>query len=662
MTIDQKAINALKILAVDAVEQAKSGHPGMPLGMAELAACLWMKHLNFNPKNPPWQNRDRFVLSNGHGSMLLYALLHLSGYDLDMAEIRNFRQLGSKTPGHPEYGLTPGVETTTGPLGQGLANGVGMALSEKLLAAEFNRPGHELIDHHTYVFLGDGCMMEGISHEVCSLAGVWGLNKLIAIYDSNNISIDGEIEDWHNEDSRKRFESYGWNVIGPINGHIVTEIDDAIALAKKSSNKPSLIIAKTIIGHGSPNKQGKESSHGSPLGAEEIAALRKKLNWELPPFEIPADIYKMWQDIPRIKAAYKEWQERDASYQKAFPLEHKELNRRLNGELPADWKRIAANICEQANNDKTEVASRKSSLNILNNLAPHLPELFGGSADLTSSNLTKWTGAKAFTVPKFIGNYASFGVREFGMFAILNGMSLHAGLKVFAGTFLTFSDYCRNAIRMAALMKINVVFVFSHDSIGLGEDGPTHQAVEHAASLRLIPGLDVWRPADTAETAVAWCNSLEAKKPSAILLSRQNLPQLDKDDASQIHKGGYILQSNPAAKAQIIATGSEVGLAVTTAKLLEAKGIAVEVVSMPCTTIFDMQPASYRTQVIKAGLPKLVLEAGVTDLWHKYINKDDIIIGVDTFGESAPADDLFKHFGLTAENASAKLSALVLKN
>ena len=662
--------NAIRALAMDAVQQANSGHPGAPMGMADMAVALWSRHLKHNPVNPHWANRDRFILSNGHGSMLIYALLHLSGYDLPMEELKNFRQLHSKTAGHPEVGITPGVETTTGPLGQGITNAVGFALAEKLLAAEFNQPKHEIVDHHTFVFMGDGCLMEGISHEAASLAGAWKLNKLIALWDDNEISIDGKVTPWFADNTPARFEAYGWNVIRDVDGHNVDAVDAAIAAAKKSKDKPTLICCKTSIGKGSPNRANTSKAHGEPLGAEEIALTRAALGWTAAPFEIPADVYADWDCKANGKKLEAAWNKKFAAYAKAFPAQAAEFTRRMAGELPANFLETAMNIASAAHDTAATVASRKASQLTLEGLTAALPELLGGSADLTGSNLTNTKSTPAFRVDAKgavvkteegqIGRHINYGVREFGMAAIMNGVALHGGYIPYGGTFMTFSDYSRNAIRMAALMKQRVIHVFTHDSIGLGEDGPTHQSIEHAASLRLIPGLDVWRPADTTETAVAWTVALSQKnKPTALLLSRQNLAYAPKseDALDHIANGAYVL-SEPKdvgikgkAQAVIIATGSEVQLALAAQKMLAAQKIGVRVVSMPSTTTFDKQDVAYKTSVLPAGIPRIAVEMGVTDFWWKY--GCAAVVGIDTYGESAPAPVLFKHFGFTAENVSA---------
>lgn len=631
------------------------------MGMAEIAEVLWNRHLRHNPANPKWAGRDRFVLSNGHGSMLLYALLHLSGYALPMDELKRFRQLHSKTPGHPEYSITPGVETTTGPLGQGIGNAVGMALAERLLAAQFNRPGHEIVDHHTYVFLGDGCLMEGISHEVCSLAGTLGLGKLIAFYDDNGISIDGNVQGWFNDDTPKRFEAYGWQVVRAVDGHDVNAIDAAIDAAKKETHKPSLICCKTVIGKGSPNKAGSHDVHGAALGDKEIAATRAQIGWAHAPFEIPADIYTGWDARGRGAKQEAAWNAVYASYAKAFPTEAAEFKRRMADELPGNWQQKAQGFLTTTNEKAETIASRKASQNTIEALAPTLPELIGGSADLAGSNLTLWSGSKGVSKANG-GNYVYYGVREFGMSAIMNGLALHGGLIPYGGTFLTFSDYSRNALRMAALMNLRSLYVFTHDSIGLGEDGPTHQSVEHAASLRLIPNLDVWRPCDTVESAAAWIAAIERRNgPACLLFSRQNLP-FQKRDAGTIQnivRGGYVLSDAPNMKAAILATGSEVALAMAAQKLLSDAGVAVRVVSMPCTNVFDRQEASYREAVLPKGVKRVAVEAGVTDFWRKYVGLEGEVIGLDRFGESAPAGDLFKFFGITADAVAAAVKRLL---
>jgi len=663
MTSRRQLANAIRALSMDAIQKAKSGHPGAPMGMADIAEVLWNDFLSHNPANPKWANRDRFVLSNGHGSMLIYSLLHLSGYDLDINEIKNFRQLHAKTPGHPEYGYAPGVETTTGPLGQGIANAVGMAIAERTLAGQFNRPGHAIIDHHTYVFLGDGCMMEGISHEACSLAGTLGLGKLIAFYDDNGISIDGEVTGWFADNTPKRFEAYGWHVIPAVDGHDPEALRHAIQQAQAVSDKPSLLCCKTIIGWGSPNKQGKEECHGSPLGVDEIALVRQTIGWPHAPFEIPAEIYQGWNAKDKGQKREAEWQKKFECYQKDHPALAQELRRRVNGELPANWQQ-EANAFVQAINDKAEkVATRKASQNALNGFGPLLPELIGGSADLACSNLTNWKGTKNIK-DDVAGNAIHFGVREFGMAAIMNGIVLHGGFIPFGATFLMFSEYARNALRMAALMKIQGIFVFTHDSIGLGEDGPTHQAVEQAATLRMIPNMQVWRPCDGVESAIAWKTALEHKTgPSSLLFSRQGLPHQARTQAqiSDIGRGGYVLADCPAGSPQavIIACGSEIELAVAAANELNASGGQVRVVSMPCPNIFDAQDDQYKKSVLPSGTPRVAVEAGVTDYWRKYVGLEGKVIGIDRFGESAPAEVLFEYFGITKDNVVKAVKAVM---
>ena len=644
---------AIRALAMDAVQKANSGHPGAPMGMAEIADVLWNRHLHHNPANPKWADRDRFVLSNGHGSMLIYALLHLSGYDLPMDELKRFRQLHSKTPGHPEYGYAPGVETTTGPLGQGITNAVGMAMAEKCLAAEFNKPGHDIVNHYTYVFLGDGCMMEGISHEACALAGTWGLGKLIAFWDDNNISIDGHTDGWFADDTPKRFEAYGWQVIS-VGGHDPEAINAAVLTAKKVTDKPTLICCKTIIGMGAPNKADTHDVHGSALGDAEVAATRANIGWKYPPFEVPAHVYEAWDARARGASAEKSWNDKFAAYRTAYPKEASEFERRMKGDLPANWKQHAADVIAKTNDKAETIATRKASQNAINGLAPLLPEFLGGSADLTGSNLTDWAGCKKVH-GKSAGNYISYGVREFGMSAIMNGMALHGGLLPFGGTFLMFSEYARNALRMAALMKLRVLFVYTHDSIGLGEDGPTHQAVEQTATLRYIPNMEVWRPCDTVESAAAWVAGVERKDgPSCLIFTRQNLA-FQKRDAAQIaniRKGAYILSEAAGGKPQavLIATGSEVNLAMEAQKVLAASGINVRVVSMPSTNVYDKQDQAYKDSVLPKGVKRVAVEAGVTGGWYKYVGLDGAVVGMDCFGESAPAPELFKHFGFTTEN------------
>ena len=672
--------NAIRALAMDAVQQANSGHPGAPMGMADIAVALWKRHLKHNPADPMWLDRDRFVLSNGHGSMLIYALLHLTGYALSMDDLRAFRQMHSKTPGHPEVGITPGVETTTGPLGQGITNAVGMALAEKLLASEFNREGHVIVDHRTYAFLGDGCLMEGISHEAVALAGAWKLNKLIALYDDNGISIDGQVAPWFIDNTPQRFAACGWNVIGPVDGHDIDAVDAAIAQAKQSADKPTLIVCKTHIGKGSPNRANTSKAHGEPLGAAEIALTREAIGWSAEPFTIPADVAAAWDCREAGAAAQAEWEDRYSLYVRDFPALAVEFERRMAGDLPDNFADISVEAVAAAHEKAETVASRKASQIALEHFTAKLPELLGGSADLTGSNLTNTkstpnlrfdeTGAVVKNEAGVGGRHINYGVREFGMAAIMNGIALHGGFIPYGGTFLTFSDYSRNAIRMAALMKQRVVHVFTHDSIGLGEDGPTHQSVEHAASLRLIPGLDVWRPADTCETAVAWTMALANRnRPSALLLSRQNLPYAAKTGADEITKGAYVL-SNPsdigfkkkddkAPAAVIVATGSEVQLAVAAQAELAKDGIAVRVVSMPSTTVFDRQSVKYKSEVLPAGVPRIAVEAGVTDFWWKY--GCAAVIGIDTYGESAPAGVLFQHFGFTTDNVVATVRKVLGK-
>jgi transketolase len=658
--------NAIRALAMDAVQQANSGHPGMPMGMAEIAEVVWRHHLRHNPANPKWANRDRFVISNGHGSMLLYALLHLSGYDLPMAELRRFRQLHSKTPGHPEYGLTPGVETTTGPLGQGLANAVGMAIAERVLAAQFNRPGFELIDHRTYVFLGDGCLMEGISHEACSLAGTLGLGKLIGFYDDNSISIDsekGDIRGWFSDDSPARFRAYGWNVIGPVDGHDSDAIERAVRAAQAAQDRPSLIVCKTTIAKGAPHKANTGAAHGAPLGADEVAATRANIGWSHPAFEIPADVLADWDARARGHALEHDWQQQLGRYADQYPAEAAELRRRMAGALPDDWAQRSREIVEQTLVKRETIATRKASQNVLESLVAQLPELIGGSADLAASNLTMTSASKPIGGSGG-GNYIFYGVREFGMCAIANGLALHGGLIPYAGTFLVFSDYARNALRMASLMRQRVVFVFTHDSVGLGEDGPTHQPIEHASALRLIPHMDVWRPCDSTETAVAWVAALARHDgPTSLLLSRQNLAFNARaaEAVQAIARGGYVLAEADGARpsAVLIATGSEVALAIAAREKLAAAGIAVRVVSMPSTSVFDRQDAAYRDSVLPPGIRRIAVEAGVPDYWRKYVGLDGDVIGIDRFGESAPAADVFKFFGFTVDNVVARTRTLV---
>lgn len=660
--------NAIRALSMDAVQKAKSGHPGAPMGMAEIATSLFTRHLRHNPADPAWMDRDRFVLSNGHGSMLIYSVLHLCGYDLPMAEIEKFRQLHSKTPGHPEVGVTPGIETTTGPLGQGLSNAVGMALAEALLAAEFNRPGHEVINHRTYAFVGDGCLMEGISHEVCSLAATWRLGKLVVVYDDNGISIDGKVENWFTDDTARRFEAYGWNVVRDVDGHDVEAVDAALVQAQAlgdTQSRPTLVICKTVIGQGAPNLAGTDKVHGAPLGDAEIAATRAALGWSHAPFDVPQSVRDAWDVRARGQALQQDWSERWASYQQAFPSEAKELVRRMAGDLPADFERTISALLDKTQQASQTVATRKASQQVIESLVQALPEMLGGSADLTGSNFTDWPGAvpvRGTDEGISFGRHINYGVREFGMAAIMNGVALHGGYLPFGGTFLTFSDYSRNAIRMAALMKQRVVHVFTHDSIGLGEDGPTHQSIEHASSLRLIPNLSVWRPCDTVETAVAWASAVGREAsigmtvrsggPTALLLSRQNLPFVQRDETvlANVRRGGYVLSDAANACAIIIATGSEVELALKAQASLAQAGVAVRVVSMPSTDVFDAQDPAYREAVLPKGVPRVAVEAGVRDFWFKYVGLDGAVVGIDRYGESAPAGDLFKYFGLTAED------------
>ena len=646
--------NAIRALSMDGVQQANSGHPGAPMGMADIAEVLWRSHLNHNPSNPEWADRDRFVLSNGHGSMLIYSLLHLSGYELSIDDLKNFRQLHSKTPGHPEYGYAPGIETTTGPLGQGITNAVGMAMAEKALAAQFNKEGHDIVDHFTYVFMGDGCLMEGISHEACSLAGTLGLGKLIAFWDDNGISIDGHVEGWFSDDTPKRFESYGWHVIPAVDGHDSEAINAAIEAAK-ADPRPTLICTKTIIGFGSPNKSGSHDCHGAPLGAEEIAATRKELGWEHGPFEIPQEVYAEWSAKEAGAAKEAAWDEKFAAYEAAYPELAAEFKRRVNGDLPAEWEEKANQIIADLQANPANIASRKASQNALEAFGQMLPEFMGGSADLAPSNLTMWSGSKSLEANDFSGNYIHYGVREFGMTAIMNGIALHGGFVPYGATFLMFMEYARNAMRMAALMKIQNIQVYTHDSIGLGEDGPTHQPVEQIASLRLTPNMSTWRPCDQVESAVAWKLAIERKDaPSALIFSRQNLAQQERtaEQVADIAKGGYILKdSDGKPELILIATGSEVELAVKAAEQLTAEGKKVRVVSMPATDTFDKQDAAYRESVLPSDVTaRIAVEAGIADFWYKYVGFDGRIIGMTTFGESAPADHLFEMFGFTVEN------------
>jgi transketolase len=661
---DTDLANAIRALAMDAVEAAKSGHPGMPMGMAEIAVALWTRHLSHSPANPAWPDRDRFVLSNGHGSMLQYALAHLAGYDLPMDELRRFRQLGSKTPGHPEVGVAPGVETTTGPLGQGLANAVGMALAEKLLAAQFNRNGHTIVDHRTWAFVGDGCLMEGISHEACSLAGTWGLAKLVVFYDDNGISIDGEVAGWFTDDTPGRFAAYGWNVIRGVDGHDVEAVHHAIEAAKRERERPTLICCRTVIGKGAPGKEGSADCHGAALGEKEVAATRAAIGWPHAPFVIPAPIASAWNQRDAGAKREAAWLARFAAYKAAHPQLAAEFERRVAGDLPAGFARAAGAFVAAQNGKGETVATRKASQQAIEALGPLLPEMIGGSADLSGSVFTNWSGSTAISA-RAGGNYVNYGVREFAMYAIGNGLALHGGFLPYAGTFLVFSDYARNALRMAALMRLRHVFVLTHDSIGLGEDGPTHQPVEHASSLRLIPDLDVWRPCDTVETAVAWTEAVARRDgPSALLLSRQNVAFAKRDATAlaAIARGGYVLADFPpggARRAVAIATGAEVPLALAARDALVAEGVAVRVVSMPCTQRFDAQDAAYRASVLPRGVPRVAVEAGVTGFWRKYVGAADdpraAVVGIDRFGESAPAGALFKHFGITAERVAEAL-------
>ncbi|WP_110677241.1 transketolase [Salinicola sp. RZ23] len=655
--------NAIRALSMDAVQQANSGHPGMPMGMADIAEVLWNDHLKHNPANPDWADRDRFILSNGHGSMLHYSLLHLTGYDLPLEELKHFRQLGSKTPGHPEHGLTPGIETTTGPLGQGLANGVGMAIAERTLAAQFNRDDHEIVNHRVWVFAGDGCLMEGISHEACSLAGTLGLGNLTVFYDDNGISIDGEVKGWFTDDTAQRFEAYDWHVVRDIDGHDAEQINRAIEEAKSVSDKPTLIICKTVIGFGSPNKAGKEESHGAALGEDEVAAARKQLGWESPAFEIPQEYYQAWDARERGAKLEADYDARLAAYEKAHPALAKELKRRYSGTLPEGFDGDA--LVKRAQEKSEKLASRKASLAVLNELGPDLPELFGGSADLAPSNLTLWKGAKAISKDDFDGGYLHYGVREFGMGAIANGIATHGGFIPYDATFLVFMEYMHNAVRMSALSHTRVIHVFTHDSIGVGEDGPTHQPIEQLADLRNLPGLATWRPCDATETAAAWVEGLKREKgPTALIFSRQDLAAQSRDDAQlkQIRRGGYVLKEAEGGKPELIliATGSEVGLAMDAAAELEGKGKRVRVVSMPCTTEFDAQDAAYRESVLPGEVRKrLAIEAAIPSTWYKYVGLDGDVIGMTTYGESGKGGDLFKHFGFTVDNVVARAEKLL---
>jgi transketolase len=667
MSSRRELANAIRALSMDAVQKAKSGHPGAPMGMADIAEVLWNDYMQHNPANPKWADRDRFVLSNGHGSMLIYSLLHLTGYDIGIDDLKQFRQLHSRTPGHPEYGYAPGIETTTGPLGQGITNGVGMAIAEKALAAQFNKPGHDIVDHNTYVFLGDGCLMEGISHESCSLAGTLGLGKLIAIYDDNNISIDGEVRGgheapaWFTDDTPKRFEAYGWHVIPVVDGHDAEAIKSAIEAARAVTDKPTLICCQTKIGFGSPNKQGKEECHGAPLGDDEIALTREALGWNYPAFEVPEDIYAGWSAKDKGAAAEAAWNDKFAAYQAEYPAEAAEFERRMAGDLPPSWDEHAAKFIAEVNAKAEKVATRKASQNAINGYGPVLSEFMGGSADLAGSNLTLWSGAKGLAAGDASGNYIHYGVREFAQAAIMNGIELHGGFKSYGATFLMFSEYARNALRMAALMKISPIHVFTHDSIGLGEDGPTHQPVEQTATLRMIPRMSVWRPCDAVETAVAWKLAVERKGgPTSLILSRQGLPHMERSDAqiADIEKGGYVLKDcDGAPDAIIIATGSEVELAMAAAEQLSGK--QVRVVSMPSTDTFDAQDAAYKESVLPAAcIARVAVEAGVTGFWGKYVGLNGKVIGIDTFGESAPAGDVYKHFNITADAVAEAVNAL----
>ncbi len=648
MSSRKELANAVRALSMDAVQKANSGHPGAPMGMADIAEVLWNDNMNHNPANPNWADRDRFILSNGHGSMLIYSLLHLTGYDLSIDDLKNFRQLHSKTPGHPEYGYAPGVETTTGPLGQGITNAVGMAIAEKTMAGQFNQKGHEIVDHNTYVFLGDGCLMEGISHEACSLAGTLGLGKLIAYWDDNGISIDGHVEGWFTDDTPKRFEAYGWHVIADVDGHDPEAIAKATEMAKAMTDKPTMICCKTTIGFGSPNKAGSHACHGAPLGEEEINLTKAALGWDHGPFEVPEDVYQGWDAKEKGAAAEAAWNEKFAAYKSAFPELAAEFERRMAGDLPADWAAKSAEYIASVNAEAKSPATRQASLAAIEAYSPMLPEMFGGSADLGCSNLTEWSGYKPM-IDNADGNYLNYGVREFAMSAIMNGIALHGGLIPFGATFLMFSEYARNALRMAALMKIRSLFVYSHDSIGLGEDGPTHQPIEQIPTLRMIPNMAVWRPCDAVESAVAWQQAAERKEgPSCLIFSRQGLPHNERTDAqiAEITKGGYILKDcNGTPDAIIIATGSEVALATGAAEAMSGKNIRV--VSMPCTNVYDQQDAGYKSAVLTKGIPTVAVEAAVTDAWYKYA---DAVVGIDHFGESAPAGELFKEFGFTVEN------------
>jgi transketolase len=652
MASRRKLANAIRVLTMDAVQKAKSGHPGAPMGMADIAEVLWNDHLRHNPKNPDWADRDRFILSNGHGSMLIYSLLHLTGYDLPMEQLKSFRQLHSQCAGHPEYGYAPGIETTTGPLGQGITNAVGFAMAEKLMAHQFNKPGHEIVDHYTYVFMGDGCLMEGISHEACSLAGTWGLGKLIAFWDDNNISIDGHIDAWYTDDTVKRFEAYNWHVVS-VDGHDPDAINAAIEESKKVTDRPSLICCKTIIGFGSPNKSGSHDCHGAALGEEEVALTRKELGWEYEPFVIPEDVYEGWDATAKGARLEDDWNEKFAAYEKEFPELAAEFKRRMAGDLPNNWEAAAAQVIADINAKKENLATRQASQKVIAALAPTLPEFIGGSADLTGSNLTS---CDSFTHVngKEMGNYISYGVREFGMYAIMNGMALHGGLLPYGGTFHMFSDYAKSALRMAALMKIRTIAVLTHDSIGQGEDGPTHQPIENTAAMRLIPNMVVWRPADTTETAVSWVMAVERKNgPTSLVLTRQGVPFIERTDEqiAAIRKGAYIIaEADGSPDVIVIATGSEVNLALKAKEALDAEGIKVRVVSMPSTNVFDSQDQAYKDSILIPGVKRVAVEAGVTDYWYKYVGLDGAVVGIDTFGESAPGPVVMEHFGFTVEN------------
>ncbi len=663
MATRQDLANAIRALSMDAVQKAKSGHPGAPMGMAEIGEVLWNHHLSHNPNNPDWANRDRFILSNGHGSMLIYSMLHLTGYDLPMTEIESFRQLHSKCAGHPEYGYAPGVETTTGPLGQGISNAVGFAMAEKLLANQFNKPGHDIVDHYTYVFLGDGCMMEGVSHESCALAGTWGLGKLIAFWDDNGISIDGHIEGWYTDDTAKRFESYGWHVIADVDGHDPEAIDAAVKTAKQVTDKPSLICCKTIIGKGSPNKSGSHDCHGAALGEDEVAATRKEIGWDHSPFVIPQDIYDGWNQKDKGQVREDEWNVKFESYTQEFPELAVEFKRRMAGDLPKNWKNISEAMIQEVNSKAEKMATRKASQNAITELASILPEFVGGSADLTGSNLTSCPSFKHVS-GKNSGNYISYGVREFGMSAIMNGMALHGGILPFGGTFHMFTDYMRNGMRMAALMKQRVIFVLTHDSIGQGEDGPTHQPIETTSGLRFIPRMEVWRPCDSTEVATAWVAAVEnTENPTSLVLSRQGtgFNSRTEDQITNIRKGGYVLADADDGKTDVIliATGSEVDLAINSKAVLKEAGIDVRVVSMPCTQAFDRQDKKYQDSVLTPGVKRVSIEAGITDYWRKYVGLDGASVGIDTFGESAPGGDVLKHFGFTVDNVVSTVKSIV---